>query len=516
MAGLAVTPAPACTCAAGRSNLPLTASALATHTECRVEKAVSSSRHSRPRRDVRGLGRTERRAEAGGKPPPPPPPPPPLPASGLRDPLARLTHCRLPPTARLKALLSARVGATCSLQRRRRDAEWMGALEQALLLGLNSTDEFTFRDCVWRRGGDRDACPDPDIHLYLYTSANASRVEVPQSRAALARGEWLREAVGGGGGLGGRQLVLLVHGYAGGDGLLPAVVLRDAYLRSGRFWVLVVDWGALGRPPCYPAAVHNLRTAASCLARQLSALRQLAGLAPAACVGHSLGAHLCGLLARQLRFRLPSIIGLDPARPLVRAALRLAQGDAGHVQTLHTNAGHYGELATPRMAHVSVCVNGGRLQPFCLDKTGERRRRRRRRRHTGTSLHSAGHTLHVLPGHHKLLYREEGVCFSVAASAAVADPHLCSHVRSVCLLAETLQAEGRAAHRPGSFLAATRPGGLLFGHLAPPSAPPPEADRDSQEVHGTAAPLLAWQLATAEPARLQPATVSQGYAAVKG
>ncbi|XP_047120616.1 phospholipase A1-like [Schistocerca piceifrons] len=353
------------------------------------------------------------------------------------------------------------------------EAEWMGALEQALLLGLNSTDEFTFRDCVWRRGGDRDACPDPDIHLYLYTSANASRVEVPQSRAALARGQWLREAVGGGGGLAGRQLVLLVHGYAGGDGLLPAVVLRDAYLRSGRFWVLVVDWGALGRPPCYPAAVHNLRTAASCLARQLSALRQLAGLAPAACVGHSLGAHLCGLLARQLRFRLPSIIGLDPARPLVRAALRLAQGDAGHVQTLHTNAGHYGEVATPRMAHVSVCVNGGRLQPFCLDKT---------------------------------------------------DPHLCSHVRSVCLLAETLQAEGarraapcgRAAHRPGSFLAATRPGGLLFGHLAPPSAPPPEADRDSQEVHGTAAPLLAWQLATAEPARHQPATVSQGYAAVKG
>ncbi|XP_049834941.1 phospholipase A1 member A-like [Schistocerca gregaria] len=415
----------------------------------------------------------------------------------------------------------------------------MGALEQALLLGLNSTDEFSFRDCVWRRGSDRDACPDPDVHLYLYTSANASRVEVPQSRSALARGEWLREAAGngGGGGLGGRQLMLLVHGYAGGDGLLPAVVLRDAYLRSGRFWVLVADWGALGRPPCYPAAVHNLRTAASCLARQLSALRQLGGLAPAACVGHSLGAHLCGLLARQLRFRLPTIIGLDPARPLVRAALRLAQGDAGHVQTLHTNAGHYGELATPRMAHVSVCVNGGRLQPFCLDKT---------------------------------------------------DPHLCSHVRSVCLLAETLQAEGarraapcgrrcvapasatasasgaapagRSAHRPGSFLAATRPGGLLFGHLAPPSAsgsfcvstpegeepfcprfegdagdrrccsrtqalppapaapsaPPPEADRGSQELHGTAAPLLAWQLATAEPARLQPATVSQGYAAVKG
>lgn len=59
------------------------------------------------------------------------------------------------------------------------------------------------------------------------------------------------------------------------------------------------------------------------------------------------------------------IIGLDPARPLVRLGLvnRLDSGDASFVQVIHTNAGYYGEVG--RVGHVDFCVNGGKVQPFC-------------------------------------------------------------------------------------------------------------------------------------------------------
>lgn len=72
----------------------------------------------------------------------------------------------------------------------------------------------------------------------------------------------------------------------------------------------MLDWGKLCQPPCYVAAVHNLRPAARCAAEALGSLRK-AGLRPdrLTCVGHSLGAHMCGIIANYLTFRLNRIIG---------------------------------------------------------------------------------------------------------------------------------------------------------------------------------------------------------------
>ncbi|GBO98573.1 hypothetical protein EVAR_142_1 [Eumeta japonica] len=164
------------------------------------------------------------------------------------------------------------------------------------------------------------------------------------------------------------ETVLLVHGYAGGDDTLPITVLRDAYIRHGSYNVIMLDWGALCQPPCYVAAVHNLRPVARCAADALATLRR-AGLRPdrLTCVGHSLGAHLCGIIANYLTFRLNRIIGLDPAKPLIRSApaLRLDAGDARAVHVLHTNAGRYGNAAS--LGHADFCLNGGRSQPYCED-----------------------------------------------------------------------------------------------------------------------------------------------------
>ncbi|XP_028172070.1 phospholipase A1-like [Ostrinia furnacalis] len=234
-------------------------------------------------------------------------------------------------------------------------------IKEALFLHNDSFINATFEDCVWRR--DREPCPDPNVSLNLYTESEPVKKVVD-----LFSEDWLRQS----GWEPSHETILLIHGYAGGDDTLPIAVLRDAYLRRGGYNVLMLDWGSLCQPPCYVAAVHNLRPVARCVAEALGSLRR-AGLRPdrLTCVGHSLGAHLCGILANYLTFRLNRIIGLDPARPLIRSApaLRLDPGDARAVHVLHTNAGRYGEAA--RLGHADFCLNGGRSQPYCEDTPNE-------------------------------------------------------------------------------------------------------------------------------------------------
>ncbi|KDR21673.1 Lipase member H [Zootermopsis nevadensis] len=162
--------------------------------------------------------------------------------------------------------------------------------------------------------------------------------------------------------------VILIHGYGGQEGSFPMVVLRDAYLSNGRYNVFTVDWGSLCQPPCYAAAVHNMKPVARCVSHLFTFLRDSGVLLHrTTCVGHSLGAHVCGLASLNLFFRMHRIIALDPARPLVWGANKLRDVDANVVQVIHTNAGQFGEAG--RLGTVDFCVNGGRVQPTCFNKT---------------------------------------------------------------------------------------------------------------------------------------------------
>ncbi|KAG8222819.1 hypothetical protein J437_LFUL005025 [Ladona fulva] len=189
-----------------------------------------------------------------------------------------------------------------------------------------------------------------------------------------------------------RTDAILVHGYMGGDGKVPMAVLRDAYRKNGRYNVFVLDWGALAKAPCYTAAVQNLRPVARCLAQLFGSLIHVRGRSDQSiCVGHSLGAHVCGLTSNFLGYPLHRILALDPARPLIHSMPgmgKLDAGDAHSVVVLHTNAGFYGESG--RIGDVDFCINGGRSQPFCSNSSNEA---------------------------------------------------LCSHLRSVCYLAESLDPE---------------------------------------------------------------------------
>lgn len=64
-------------------------------------------------------------------------------------------------------------------------------------------------------------------------------------------------------------------------------------------------------------------------------------------VGHSLGAHIAGLTAKQVESsnKIAVIIGLDPASPgfdYSKSHKRLAISDADYVQIIHTDGKKYG------------------------------------------------------------------------------------------------------------------------------------------------------------------------------
>ncbi|KAF2883416.1 hypothetical protein ILUMI_22750 [Ignelater luminosus] len=233
-------------------------------------------------------------------------------------------------------------------------------IKDALFLHNSSISNNSLQDCSWRHVNEKNACPDPDINFILYTEPdNKEYVESYKT-------DWLRQSSWNDT----KENIIIIHGYAGGDDTLPISVLRDAYINNGSYNVWILDWGRLSQPPCYSASVHNMRSVAKCAADFLTSMRA-GGLLPerTTCVGHSLGAHICGLISKYVLFRLHRIIGLDPARPLVPVGARLSSGDAAAVHALHTNAGNYGEMG--KSGHVDFCINGGRVQPYCKNTDNE-------------------------------------------------------------------------------------------------------------------------------------------------
>ncbi|XP_024893850.1 phospholipase A1 member A-like [Temnothorax curvispinosus] len=240
-----------------------------------------------------------------------------------------------------------------------RETRKEGPIRDAIESGAAA--EYNKSDCVWRH--DNDVCPDPDVHVYLYSPGH------PRGRLLdpLKQSHWLRKDYDPT-----KDSAIVIHGYAGPSTI---IALKDAYLKNGSYNVFLVDWGALSARPCYAAAAWNIRPVAKCLAGTLTTLRHLGlPIARTTCVGHSMGAHICGVMTDYFSFRMHRIIGLDPARVLVRLGLvnRLNTGDADFVEVMHTNAGGHGEVG--RVGDVDFFMNGGTMQPgtmqpFCANQT---------------------------------------------------------------------------------------------------------------------------------------------------
>lgn len=80
--------------------------------------------------------------------------------------------------------------------------EPLGPIREAIQNGIAT--QFKRENCVWRRGNDRDSCPDPDVRVFLYT------YDRPRRELDTRQSDWLRQDYEPT-----KENILLIHGYAG-------------------------------------------------------------------------------------------------------------------------------------------------------------------------------------------------------------------------------------------------------------------------------------------------------------
>lgn len=181
-------------------------------------------------------------------------------------------------------------------------------------------------------------------------------------------------------------VTFITHGFTAGyplqtwiTSIVESYVLdeykRDQKLKSAGFDsndqvshnVFVVNWHSAAVGPSYWQAVANMHPTAKHVSdfinRVLLKEARISG-SRISIVGHSLGGHLSGFIARRVHDKVGRIIGLDPAGPCFRKGSdRLSRSDATNVVTIHTNTDHEGN--PDPLGHSSVFVEGGKFQSDC-------------------------------------------------------------------------------------------------------------------------------------------------------
>ncbi|XP_045475070.1 lipase member H-A [Harmonia axyridis] len=241
-----------------------------------------------------------------------------------------------------------------------------GFCANCVLGGVWNIYDLKYWRCLLKKTNE---CPDNDIKFYLYTHETGKtkiRIDI-RNPYSLKLSGWDPN----------KKNVIIVHGFNGTESKTPMTILRNAYLSRHDYNILTVDWRPLARFPCYLSALSNTRLIAQCTAKLYAFMMDNGAAAEdTTCVGHSLGAHICGMISNHLNVKQHRIVGLDPARPLIDRyadnVWMLTRDDAHQVLVIHTNAGFLGEVN--QIGHVDFCVNGGRMQPGCK---GHRLRRAR-------------------------------------------------------------------------------------------------------------------------------------------
>ena len=130
-----------------------------------------------------------------------------------------------------------------------------------------------------------------------------------------------------------KKTVLLVHGF--GDNGVDSILLKikDELLINNDVNLISVDWKDGAAPPNYPKAASNTRLTA----RGIADFLKSSGIdqTQVHCIGHSLGAHVCGFAGNITRFK--RISGIDPAGPKFAGEKedRLKKSDAELIFLFH-------------------------------------------------------------------------------------------------------------------------------------------------------------------------------------
>ncbi|XP_046993990.1 lipase member H-like [Schistocerca americana] len=200
-----------------------------------------------------------------------------------------------------------------------------------------------------------------DVIFELYTKSNPSSAQI-----LTAGGSYTGNFVAS------KETKLVTHGWMNEGDHMSAI--RDGWIQAGDYNVIVIDWSAEAGNWNYAQAKAAVTGVGEIVATFINWLASLgASTNNMQLVGHSLGAHVCGVAGNRVTAgRLNRITGMDPAAPLFgseSAADRLDASDAGFVQVIHTNGGLLGWYDA--MGTADFYPNGGKFQPGCdFDVTG--------------------------------------------------------------------------------------------------------------------------------------------------
>merc|ERR1712215_59182 len=170
--------------------------------------------------------------------------------------------------------------------------------------------------------------------------------------------------------------IILAHGWnSHGQGF--GGYLSEAYLQVGDYNVFAIEWGDLETWANYPQAAVRTRAVGEHSANLVKILSDVGAFDNIHVVGHSLGAHVGGFLAKKVKTMglgtLKRVTGLDPAEPFFDIAgpdERIDKSDADFVDIIHTNSGMLwnGCLSIKKsIGHVDIYPAGGSHQPGCVE-----------------------------------------------------------------------------------------------------------------------------------------------------
>ncbi|CAB3258096.1 unnamed protein product [Arctia plantaginis] len=149
--------------------------------------------------------------------------------------------------------------------------------------------------------------PENSNRYVLFTRSNPSGEEIPSgSDVALYSSTYDVT----------KKTVVLTHGWLNTPSSDFNVQLISAYLDAEDVNVIMVDWSE-GAAPNYLIAMNNVIKSADHVGKFVKWLLDITGgdINNYHIIGHSLGAHLAGIVGRYLDGKVPYLTGLDPALP---------------------------------------------------------------------------------------------------------------------------------------------------------------------------------------------------------
>jgi len=170
---------------------------------------------------------------------------------------------------------------------------------------------------------------------------------------------------------GARRSIFLVHGWNSNGNSAWLHSMKNTLLGVEDANVVIVDWGGGAQLANYFQSASNTRSMGAYTALVFDNLVNNGGSTSRTwCMGHSLGAHLCGHTGMRATGGLQRTTGLDPAGPWFQGKLDRTVGinptSGRFVDIIHTDI----DLGALRdLGHIDFYPNGGSTQPGCFRTT---------------------------------------------------------------------------------------------------------------------------------------------------